>query len=290
MPSPFALLDFRKLLGSVATSHLGDQFALIATPWLVMQLGGDAMALGLVLALEGGPRALFMVAGGAFVDRYSPRLVLFVSDLIRLGLTAAMAAVILMGVVEMWMVFVFALGFGVIAGFAVPAGNAMVPMIVDRPQLEAGNATIMGASQIMGFIGPFIAGILLGTFTQALTGVGLAFAIDAVTFAVSALLIWSLRNGRQNPEGEDSGPVWQAVAQAFRFVWKSEAMRLTLLIIAAINFVFVGPMMVGVPVLAEQRLTEGAFAFGLLMSGFAGRQPCGLRSGCAGTAAFFAGL
>lgn len=66
------LRDFRLLFSGATTSLLGDQFTLIATPWLVLQLTNDPMALGTVLALEGIPRALFMLLGGAITDRISP--------------------------------------------------------------------------------------------------------------------------------------------------------------------------------------------------------------------------
>jgi MFS family permease len=67
-----SIRDFRLLFAGVSTSLLGDQFALIATPWLVLQLTDDPLALGTVLALEGIPRALFMLFGGAITDRFSP--------------------------------------------------------------------------------------------------------------------------------------------------------------------------------------------------------------------------
>ena len=111
----FGLGDFRRLFAAVTTSHLGDQFALIATPWLVMQMTGDPLMLGIVLALEGGPRALFMLIGGAVTDRFSPRLVLMASDIARLLLATLMAVAVLSGVVALWMVLIFALGFGLIA-------------------------------------------------------------------------------------------------------------------------------------------------------------------------------
>ncbi len=67
------LRDFRLLLVGTATSLLGDQFALIATPWLALQLTNDPLVLGIVLALEGLPRAAFMLVGGAVTDRFAPR-------------------------------------------------------------------------------------------------------------------------------------------------------------------------------------------------------------------------
>ncbi len=77
------LRDFRLLLGGATTSLLGDQFALIATPWLALQLTGDPLALGLVLALEGLPRAGFMLVGGAVTDRFAARRVMIVADITR---------------------------------------------------------------------------------------------------------------------------------------------------------------------------------------------------------------
>ena len=80
MVQVMSLRDFRLLFAGTTTSILGDQFALIATPWLVLKLTGDPLVLGIILALEGIPRAVFMLLGGAITDRISPRLVMLVHD------------------------------------------------------------------------------------------------------------------------------------------------------------------------------------------------------------------
>jgi MFS family permease len=268
-----SLRDFRLFFVGVSTSLLGDQFALIATPWLVLQLTGDPLALGLVLALEGAPRALFMLFGGAVTDRFSPRLVILVADIVRLVLVALMAVVVLSGIVQMWMLYGFGLGFGLVAGFAVPAGNSMVPMLVDEQDVQAGNSMVMGAGQLVGFMGPVVAGILIGTYAGSLVGVGLAFGIDALTFALSAVTLLLMRGGGSllTPAAATTQePIWDAILDGLRLVWQDPALRLIVLVIAALNFFFVGPILVGIPVVADQWLAEGAMAFGLLMSGFAG--------------------
>ena len=160
MRNVLSIRDFRLLFAGISTSLLGDQFALIATPWLVLQLTGDPVALGTVLALEGIPRALFMLFGGAITDRLSPRVILIASDVVRFVLAALMTFVVVAGVVEMWMLYAFSLGFGLVAGFAVPAGNSIVPMVVEEKDLQAGNSIVMGAGQLVGFVGPVLAGIL----------------------------------------------------------------------------------------------------------------------------------
>jgi hypothetical protein len=271
MARVMSLRNFRLLFAGAATSLLGDQFALIATPWLVLKLTGDPLALGIVLALEGLPRAVFMLVGGAVTDRLSPRLVMLISDAIRLVLTAIMTLVVLTGTVEMWMVYAFSLGFGLVAGFAIPAENSIVPMLVEEQDLQAGNSIIMGVTQLAGFVGPTIAGILIGGFSQSPLGIGLAFGIDAFSFAVSAVCLWFMRGRSVAPSGASGKEsVWSAILVGMRYLWNDIPLRTMFLIIMAMNFLFTGPLLVGIPVLADKFLPEGAVAFGLLMSAYAG--------------------
>lgn len=64
-------------------SVIGDHISLIAFPWVVLQMTGSAALTGLVFAVQGIPRALLMLAGGAVVDRTSPRLVMIVTNALR---------------------------------------------------------------------------------------------------------------------------------------------------------------------------------------------------------------
>jgi MFS family permease len=266
-----SLRDFRLLFAGTTTSLLGDQFALIATPWLILQLTGDPLALGIVLALEGIPRAVFMLLGGAITDRLSPRLIMLIADAIRFVLTGLMAFVVFAGAVQIWMLYAFGLGFGLVAGFAVPAENSIVPMLVKEQDLQAGNSIMMGIAQLVGFVGPTVAGILIGGYSNSSLGIGLAFALDAVSFAVSAACLWLIRTGsRRQPSGESSESVWTSILTGMKYLWTDKALWMMFLVLTAVNFLLVGPLLVGIPVLADQRLPEGAVAFGLLMSAYAG--------------------
>jgi MFS family permease len=273
MLNVLSIRDFRLLFAGISTSSMGDQFALIATPWLVLQLTGDPLALGIVLALEGIPRALFMLFGGVITDRFSPRIIMLASDIVRFVLATLMAVVVFAGIVQMWMLYAFGLGFGLVAGFVIPAKNSIVPMLVEEKDLQAGNSIVMGVVELVGFVGPVVAGILIGIFSESLFGIGLAFGINSVTFAISAVMLWLMRSGGKLPSSADASDkesVWAAIVTGLKYVWDDKALRLMFLVIAAVNFLFVGPILVGIPVLADQRLAEGAMAFGLLMSGFAG--------------------
>jgi hypothetical protein len=272
MARVMSIRDFRLLFAGSSTSLLGDQFALIATPWLVLRLTGDPLVLGIILALEGIPRAVFMLLGGAVTDRVSPRLVMLTSDVVRLALTALMAFAIFTGTVQVWMLYTFGLGFGLVAGFAIPAQTSIVPTLVTGDDLQAGNSLMMGATQLFSFVGPTIAGILIGGYSSSLYGIGLAFTLDAISFAASAACLWLIRSGRRELEtkAEENESVWAAILAGLSYLWKDPGMRLMFLVLGAVNFLLMGPLMVGIPVLADTRLPEGALAYGLLFSGFAG--------------------
>ena len=71
--------NFVWLMAGSIISMLGDQFSMLALPWLVLGLTGDSLSLGIAVALMGAPRAVLILLGGAIADRYSPRRVLLLS-------------------------------------------------------------------------------------------------------------------------------------------------------------------------------------------------------------------
>lgn len=271
--------NFRLLWIGEAISLIGDQFYLIALPWLVLQLTGDALAMGLVLALAGVSRAVFMLVGGAITDRFSPRAVMLASNLARLVLVAALAALVLTGLIQLWMIYLLALAFGLMDAFFFPAQSAIVPRLVDEDQLQPANAIMQGTAQLSLFMGPVLAGTLISVFSGRasgavpdFTGIGIAFLVDALTFLASAVTLWFLRDGvkpapvEAKPAGEES--LLAAIGAGLRAVWRDPALRAFFLLIALSNFLVNGPLFVGIPVLADTRFPEGAAAFGIIMSAF----------------------
>jgi MFS family permease len=280
MAAVMASRNFRLLWIGQGTSLLGDQFYLIAMPWLVLQRTGDPLALGAVLALAGLPRAIFMLLGGAMTDRFSPRLVMLVSDLVRLALMAGLTTLVLAQLTEIWMLCVFSLVFGIAAGFFLPASNAILPRLVGKDNLQAGNAIFQGTGQLTQFVGPVLAGGLIAwaahnlhsvsgsSVSQGVEGVALAFALDAFTFLVSVITLWQMdvRVSRQAATPEN---VLESIESGLRQFWQDSFIRFVLVMMACGSLLFAGSLMVGVPVLASTRLPGGASAFGILMSAYA---------------------
>jgi MFS family permease len=180
-----------------------------------------------------------MLFGGAITDHLSPRLVMLIANITRFFLTAIMALLVFGGAVQLWMIYGFGLFFGIVAGFAIPAENSIVPMLVDEQDLQAGNSVMMGITQLAGFVGPTIAGILIGRFSGSYTGVGLAFGFDAFSFIVSAISL-QLIHGRKQKESVDAMPVIESVLVSIQtgihYLWMDRPLRLIFLLLSAINF------------------------------------------------------
>jgi hypothetical protein len=275
MVNALKVRDFVLLWIGQGMSLLGDQFYLIALPWLVLQLTGDPLALGTVLALAGLPRALFMLVGGVITDRMSPRTVMLVSDVIRLVLAVTMAVLVLMGWMQLWMLYVLALLFGIVAGFFMPASNSIVPKLVNPEDLQGANAVFQGTAQLSVFLGPLLAGGLIASLagpttgaTSSLMGVGMAFAIDALSFVASIVTLWLM--AYRGAPVKETASVLTALRAGIDYAWSDPSVRTLMTTLVAINMLFVGPMMVGVPVLANTRLAEGAAAFGIILSAHGG--------------------
>ena len=267
--------NYRMLWIGQSISHLGDQFHLIALPWLVLSLTHDPFQLGLVLALAGVPRAAVMLFGGAFADRHSPRLIMLVSDVLRFLLVGGLSATVLTGGIRLWMVYALAAIFGLMSGIFMPAAEATLPRLLESDQLEGGNALMMGADQLAQFVGPALAGTVIALFGTAsgggqagsLTGVGVAFAVDALSFAASAGTLLRMAAVPARAAGAGDSPL-RAIAEGLRYTMSQPVLRWMLALLAAANFLVIGPLMVGVPVLAQTRFTQGATAFGLLISAY----------------------
>jgi MFS family permease len=275
--SPLSILrnrNFRLLWIGEGISVLGSQFYLIALPWLVLQLTHDPLALGTILAVVGIPRALFMLVGGALTDRYSPRVLMLASNVFRLGLVSLLALLVGTGVAHVWMLYVFALCFGLADAFFFPAQTAILPSLVDESQLGVGNSLNQGTAQVSLFAGPVLAGALIALLDRGTgpsgQGIALAFGVNAFGFGVSVVTLALIRVGdcsRANAtKGAGSESVLTSIGAGLRYLWYDVPLRLIFLLVAAVTFLDNGPFAVGIPVLAKTRLAEGAVAFGIVMS------------------------
>jgi MFS family permease len=260
--------SFRWLLGGGAISILGDQFTMIALPWLVLQITGDPLMLGLIVALMSVPRAVLILFGGAVVDRYSPWRVALLTKYANTVLLGLLAALVLLGHATLALVAPIALSIGVASAFSIPSATSMLPHVVERAQLQQANALLMGVRQVSLLAGPLLAALLFalaGDGSEGMRnarGLGIAFAIDCASFIVSA---WTLSKVRLRPVAPAAPqPMLRAVAEGLALVWNDAVLRACFIYWAVCACVVGGVMQVALPVLASTRL-HGATSLSLLL-------------------------
>lgn len=269
---------FKWLSTGAGASMLGDQITLIAFPWLVLTLTQETWVLGMVLALIGLPRAIFILLGGAIVDRLSPKSVLLYSKYINVFLLFSLSALIYMQLLTIPVLCLYALAIGISSAFALPAGTAMLPAVVGPKHLEKANGVFMMIRQLCMFLGPLTAGVLLGTAQSAdesnANMLALLFSLDGFTFAFSALTLLQVQYTVANKTGanaaQESDSILRSVMQGLVYFWKNVQLRAAIFYMTAISCVVGGLVQVGLPILVKKQLAGGGDSFGYLvaMTGF----------------------
>ena len=267
---PLAQPHVRNLWLGTIVSLIGDQFYLVALPWLVLQLTGSGLALGTVLMTTAVPRAVLMLAGGAVIDRFSARRVLIVSALARTLLVGAVAALTWLGMVHLWHVLVLTFMFGVADAFSLPASQAVIPTLVEPAQLGPVNALMQGSMVMTQVIGPAPAGLIVRVW-----GLGAALLVDAVSFlAVIGALFKIPEPARRQaaapaaaavPGAAPRGGMARSIAEGLRAVRKDTPLMTLMGISAVLNLAIYGPIIVGIAAVAKFRFGSAA-AFGTLLS------------------------
>jgi len=282
---PLRLRDFRLLIAGQMVSTVGDMFYAVALPWFVLSSGGTPRDLGIVLAAYGIPRAGFVLLGGALSDRAQPRRMMLLADIARAFLVGGLAAIVLLDMHTLWILCAIAAPLGAFEGLFLPASMAMLPSILEDDDLQAGNAINMATVQLSTLAGPSVGGVIVASVRS-----GVAFAIDAGTFIVSAIALAGMRSKRAPVAAADTAdttdttdtagasalPAATAEATAVegepKTFWallrSSRLLQTGLAVSIVANLAFGGLVEVALPDLAHGPFHAGATGFGLMISAF----------------------
>lgn len=249
-------------LGGYTSSALGDNVYYLALSWAAVQAGTPAQA-GLVTAVSAVPRALLMLVGGVVADRYGPWRVVVGSTAVRCALVLTAAVLLLVTSPGLWALAAVAVLFGVVDAVFLPAGGALPARITDRSQL----ARVQGLRGLAVRLALVLGGPL-GGLGIALGGTAGAFGLSALLIGVSLPMLLAVRV-RDLPE-DDVKPREPALAElrdGFRHIRHSPVLRPLILAIALGDLGFVGPMNLGLNLLAQER-GWGASGMGWVLAGF----------------------
>ncbi len=186
--TPFRERPFRLLFASRSVSVLGDNVAPIALAFAVLGIGGSASDLGFVLAARAVPLVLFVLAGGVWADRLPRHLLMVATDALRAVTQGLMALLLLTGHAELWHLIALSSLHGFASAFYRPASTGLTPQTVPSAYLQQANSLLFLSLSFSNIFGPIVGGVLVAT-----VGAGWGIAIDAASFALSALLLLPLR-------------------------------------------------------------------------------------------------
>lgn len=268
---------FRNLWAGQVVSQIGDYFSFLTTMIVVSSFYDDTetttLAVSGMMLANSLPRLLFGMLAGVFVDRWDRRTTMLVSDLLRVGLALAMIPAVIGQ--NLWAMYALGFLLSTVGTIFLPAKGAIIPNLVPKEQLIAANSL----SQVTMFLS-ILLGPALGSLTLVLAGEGnqwVAFLIDALTYAVSAIAIWMIRvpkevssptrSEAQLSEVSAVRRVWDEMVVGIKLMFVNRTMS-TLAVVFMVTMLGIGAVNVLWVVYLKLQFgyedTELAWRFGLL--------------------------
>lgn len=267
-------------LAAYTMSMVGDSVYYMALAWAAARSGSPTQT-GLVLAVGAVPRALLMLGGGVLADRWGPRRVVIGSDAARCLVILAVAAVLVFTAPGLWLLIAVALVFGVVDALFLPAVGALPPRITGPGQL----ARVQGLRGLAARVAN-VTGAPLGGLLVALGGSAAAFAAAGALFAVSLVLLIAVRmtplpqplsqphdnaasaaSVEGGVEATASAGVRRELTDGLRYIRRHRVLGPLMLVIALSELGFVGPLNIGLVLLAQDR-GWGAGGMGWIVGAF----------------------
>jgi MFS family permease len=209
--------DFLALWLSQLISKVGDNFAVVAALVVINELAVKTGLAVVVIAAAMTIPQLFALASGVFVDRFSRKAVMIVTDLLRAGVI--LLALLVQEPGQLYILYLAAFMVMGLGAVFIPARNASIPNMVPEDHLLTANALIQATELVS-----LIAGASLATLVISLSSTSTAFVVDSITFLVSALFLVAARIPRGQPMSASVAPrgefrrFWESFSDGIRYI------------------------------------------------------------------------
>jgi MFS family permease len=254
---PLKERPFRLLWLAWTGSSIGDTLIPVALAFAVIEIHGDALDLGIVLASRTVTLGVSTIVGGVWADRLPRRLVMISADLLRFGTESVTAVLLLRGDAQIWQLVVLQSAAGVGAGFFSPAWMALLPQAVSVGNLQKANSLLSTTRSATNIFGPVVSGAIVAS-----AGAGWCFAVDAASFLFSVAFVAATHVAEHTPAVRQR--FWSDVADGWREVRRHRWLTAGFLGFALGN-VGIGIYLVLGPFVTIEHL-GGKFAWGLILA------------------------
>lgn len=212
--------EFGKLWLSRVISAAGSAVSGVALPVLMYSLTGSAVHTAALAALTAAPYLVFGLVAGALVDRMHRRTVMVVTDLISAGLLASVSVAAALDTLTPLHLLVVAAGVASVGVWFDAASSGAVPRLVGCRNLVRANSAIWSAATAVHVVAPSTAGLLI-----AVVGPEGAMAVDAISFAVSAVLLRMILRPLSESR-KPRGSLTADIREGLEFLWREPTVRL----------------------------------------------------------------
>jgi MFS family permease len=228
-PSPDSPLRsnavFRRFMVARAVSWAGSAVTLVALPMLLYQRTGSPALTALLTTFEALPYLVFGLLAGALADRWSRRRIMVVTSVVEALVLASVPVASVFGVLSTPQLLVVAVLTATMAVFFDAASFGALPTMVPRSQLPAAQSASTAVSTVISLAGPAVGGGL-----AAVTGAAEAMTVNAITFAVAAVLLGRLPLASIRSTSARRSTIRADIAEGLRFIARHQLVRsLTLL-------------------------------------------------------------
>ena len=186
--------NFRRLWSAQIVSEIGDWFYTLAIYNLLLQLTGRAGSVALALVLQVLPLTLIGPTAGIVNDRLRRKQVMIATDIGRMLIVLCM--LLIRSRDKVWLVYPLLMAETLLVAFFEPARNAIIPNIVSREDVVVANTRSSTTWSVNLMLGATIGGLV-----AALLGRDAVFLLNALSFVVSAALIWRMQFAEPHAEG-----------------------------------------------------------------------------------------
>ena len=254
--------DFKVLLTSQGVSALGDAVSFTALPLLVLALTGSGFAMGIVGAVQTLPDLFFGMVAGALADRSDRKRMMLLADLGRAALTALIPISIALGGPTMAVILLVTAPISLLRSFFLASYTASVPAVVGRGQVGRANSYFEAIYSVGYIVGPAIAGVLASTI-----GPGPTLAIDAVSFAVSAIGLLFVRRDLRAPVDRPRERLLAEIREGIDYIAGQPTLRSAILFWGAIS-ILTAPLVSALAVHITRDLGYPPAILGLVLAAY----------------------
>lgn len=221
--------DFRRLWASGLISYFGSMITYVALPFQIKELTNSYIAVGLMGAVELIPLIIFGLYGGVLADRVDRRKMIFITESALMLMTFSLFINSQLEKPSLVWIYIVAASFAALDGLQRPSADAILPRLVGHDDLPAASALMSLRWQTGVITGPALAGILLAT-----TGIGTAYLVDVLTFAISLLIIARVKSVK--PTSKESAPTISAMIEGIKYATSRKDLLGTYLVDLAAMF------------------------------------------------------